>query len=231
VARGIWFRGPRFFLTNQSFSLANLMAQTEPDYATEPPADGFGHLIWRADRLLVPLEYVLTFIGGALVFVLMILGMIQIVMRNVFNAPIFGYIDIVEFGMIGFAIFGISYVQRAGGHVRMELIVGRLKGRAMWFVELLGVAVGIFIVTILIPYSYEHFARAWDLGDSTIDIELVVWPGKLAVPVLLSILLLRFVLQFLAYLRLFVKPGLKPVGAPHIKTVEQQAAEEIEGTT
>ena len=201
-----------------------------PEYAPTPPADRFGKAVWRADRLLAPVEFACTLIGGLFVFGLMILGMIQIILRNLFSAPIFGYIDIVEFGMIDFAIFGIAWVQRIGGHVRMELLLGRLKGRAMWLAEIAGVLIGMFIVAILIPYSYQHFGRAWELGDSTIDIELVTWPGKLAVPVFLGLLLIRFAVQLFAYLRLFLNPALEPVGAPHIRTVDEQAKEEIEGT-
>ena len=201
-----------------------------PENGSAPPDDLLGRAVWRADRLLAPLELVCTLIGGVLVFGLMILGMIQIVLRSLFNAPIFGYIDIVEFGMIGFAIFGIAWVQRMGGHVRMELLLGRLKGRAMWLAELVGVFIGMIIVAILIPYSYQHFGRAWELGDSTIDIELVTWPGKLAVPIFLGLLLVRFAVQSFAYMRLFLNPALEPVGAPHIKTVEELAKDEIEGT-
>ena len=200
------------------------------EYGPAPPADRFGRAVWRADRLLAPLEFACTLVGGALVFGLMILGMVQIVLRSLFNAPIFGYIDIVEFGMIGFAIFGIAWLQRQGGHVRMELLIGRLKGRAMWLAETLGVLIGMIVVAILIPYSYQHFGRAWELGDSTIDIELATWPGKLAVPIFLGLLFLRFGVQFFAYLRLFLNPALAPVGAPHIKTVEELAKDEIEGT-
>ena len=206
------------------------MIGNAPEYGRAPPDDLLGRAVWRADRLLAPLEFVSTLIGGALVFGLMILGMIQIVLRSLFSAPIFGYIDIVEFGMIGFAIFGIAWLQRMGGHVRMELVIGRLKGRAMWLAETLGVLIGMIIVAILIPYSYQHFGRAWELGDSTIDIELATWPGKLAVPIFLGLLLVRFAVQFFAYLRLFLNPALSPVGAPHIKTVEELAKDEIEGT-
>ncbi len=196
-----------------------------------PPEDPAGRAILRADRLLAPVERAATLVGGLLVFGLMILGMVQIVLRNLFGAPIFGYIDIVEFGMIGFAIFGIAYLQRLGGHVRMELLIGRLKGRALWFAELVGVLAGMAIVAILIPYSYQHFGRAWELGDSTIDIELATWPGKLAVPIFLGLLLLRLIVQALAYLRLLLNPALAPLGVPHIRTVEEQARDEIEGTT
>lgn len=177
---------------------------------------------------MLPVEYGLNLFGGILVFLLMFLGMAQIILRTVFKAPIFGYIDIVEVAMVGFAVLGISYVQRVGGHVRMEIIVGRLKGRALWLVEAFGVAVAIIIVAILIPYSYEHFDRAFSIGDSTIDIELPTWPAKLAVPIALGILLLRLFIQFFGYIRLFFLPKAEPVGVPHIKSVEEVAAEEIE---
>jgi TRAP-type C4-dicarboxylate transport system permease small subunit len=92
----------------------------------------------------------------------------------------------------------------------------------------IGVAVSIVITAILIPYSYNHFWRAWSFGDSTIDIELPTWPGKLIVPVMLSILLVRLVIQLLGYI-LAANPDLEPVAVPVMKSVEQQAEEEIEG--
>ncbi|MCP5264839.1 MAG: TRAP transporter small permease [Burkholderiaceae bacterium] len=191
--------------------------------------DPFGHLLERLDRLLKPIEWLMNLIGGMLVFALMFLGLAQIVLRGVFRAPMFGYIDIVELTMIGFAIFGIAYVQRDGGHVRMDMFVARLHGRALWVAELVGTVVAIAIVGILIPYSYQHFERAFDIGDSTIDIELPTWPAKLAVPVSLSVLMLRLIIQLLGYLRLIVSPQATPVAVPTLKSVEELAEAEIEG--
>ena len=196
----------------------------------EPFSDGLGRWLDRADRLLRPLEYALTLFGGVLVFLLMILGMVQIVLRNIFQSPIFGYIDIVEFSMVGFAVLGIAFVQQQGAHVRMEIIIGRLKGRWHWIIEAFGALAVAAIVAILIPYSYEHFARAFSIGDSTIDIELPTWPAKLAVPIALGLLLARVVVQFAGYLRLAANPDLDPVAVPHLKSVEEIAAEEIEST-
>ena len=132
--------------------------------------------------------------------------------------------------MVGFCMFAIGFVQRAGGHVRMELLIGRLRGRPHWAMELLGALLAMFIVAVLIPYSYDHFNRAFPDLDSTSDIELVTWPGKLAVPVALCFLLLRFTIQAFGYLRLLIFPSLTPVAVPHIKSVEEQAAEEIESS-
>ncbi len=190
-------------------------------------SDVFGRCLDVADRSLAWFEDVLNLLAGVLVFALMFLGMIQIILRTVFSAPIFGYIDIVEVSMVGFAILSIAFVQRAGGHVRMELLVGRLVGRSLWVAEATSTVLAIFIVSVLIPYSYDHFMRAMEFGDSTIDIEIVTWPAKLVVPVALSVLLVRLVLQLAGYLRLSIDPRLEPVGVPLIKSIEKQAEEEI----
>ena len=190
-------------------------------------SDAFSRGLARADGWLARVENRLNLLAGLLIFALMLLGVAQIALRTLFRAPIFGYIDLVEVSMVGFAVLAISFVQRAGGHVRMELLVARLGGRALWIAEAVGTALAIFIVAVLIPYSYRHFERALTFGDSTIDIEIPTWPAKLVVPVALSILLLRLCLQMAGYLRLAVHPRREPVAVPLLKDVERVAAEEI----
>ena len=189
--------------------------------------DAFGRRLDRADRLLGAVENGLNLCAGGLIFALMLLGVAQIVLRTVFDAPIYGYIDIVEVSMVGFAILSIAFVQRAGAHVRMEMLVARLKGRWLWLAEMAGTALAAFIVGVLIPYAWRHFERAFEFGDSTIDIELATWPAKLVVPVALSILLVRLLVQLAGYWRLVLHPGLEPVAVPTLQDAAAQAEAEI----
>lgn len=191
-------------------------------------ADVFGKQLSWIDRKLGAVEDTLNTIGGLIIFALMFLGVAQIVLRAAFRNPIYGYIDIVEVSMVGFALMSISYVQRVGGHVRMELFTAKMHGRPLWIAEFLSTVFTAVIVGILIPSSYNHFARAFKYGDSTIDIQLLTWPAKLVVPIALSILMARIIIQMLGYLRLAYRPHLTPIGIPLIKTVEEQAEEEIE---
>ena len=196
--------------------------------AGEDIRDGFGRAIGRVDRALGVVENGLNLCAGLLIFALMLLGVVQIILRAAFRAPIFGYIDVVETAMVGFAVLSIAFVQRVGGHVRMELVVARLTGRWRWWVEAFGTGLAAFIVAVLIPYAYQHFQRAFEFGDSTIDIELATWPAKLVVPAALAVLLARLIVQLAAYLRLAVNPDLVPVAAPSVKGAEERAAEEIQ---
>ena len=189
--------------------------------------DALGRGLRRADRWLGAAENGLNFCAGLLIFALMLFGVAQILLRLLWRSPILGYIDLVELSMVGFAVLSIAFVQRVGGHVRMELLISRLHGRPLWLMEAFGALLAAFIVAVLIPYSYDHFQRAFQFGDSTIDLELATWPAKLAVPIALSALLLRLLVQFAAYWRLALRPDLEPVAVPAIKNLRAQAEDEI----
>ncbi len=189
--------------------------------------DSFGDRLSWIDRVLGRVEGGLNLLAGILVFALMFLGVAQIILRTVFRAPIFGYIDLVEVSMVGFAVLSIAFVQRVGGHVRMEALVAKLRGRWLWLAEAFNTLLAVFIVAVLIPYSWNHFMRAFEFGDSTIDIEIVTWPAKLVVPLALGLLLVRLLVQLAGYWRLFLHPGLVPVAVPVIRSIESQADEEI----
>ena len=158
----------------------------------------------------------------------MFLGIAQVLGRTLFNAPISGYIDFVELSMATFAFLGIAYCQRAGGHVRMDMFVKMAKGRLHWAMELAATVLALVIVTVLIWYGYDHFLRAWQLGDSTIDAELPVWPSKLLVPIAFSLLWLRLLVQLAGFLRLLRWPEAPPVAVPQVLSAEDLAAREIE---
>lgn len=186
-------------------------------------------LTWL-DKVTSAVENTFNLIAGLLIFSLMLLGVVQIIARTLFASPLFGYIDIVELSMVGFAVLAIAFVQRVGGHVRMELLILKCRGRTLWLFELLGSGLAIFIIAVLIPYSFDHFYRAFEFGDSTIDLELISWPAKLVVPIALGLLLVRLCIQFLGYVRMLINPSLKPIAIPDLKRPEDVASEEINRT-
>ena len=108
----------------------------------------------------------------------------------------------------------------------MDIFVGSLKGRALWFFELLSTAIMFIMTVILVIGSYQHFLRAWTNGDSSFDIELPTWPAKLIVPVALTILAIRLLLQIWGYIRALKENNDTPVAVPLIEDVATQAANE-----
>ena len=73
------------------------------------------------------------------------------------------------------------------------------------------------VITLVILYGARHFQRALELGDSSIDISLPLWPAKLMVPLALSILALRLAIHLWGYGRAFVKGLDQPIAVPLLK--------------
>lgn len=182
----------------------------------------------RFDGLLGHVENIFNLVAAASILILMLMAVAQVLGRFIFNMPVPGFVDITEQAMAVFAFAGVAYCQRVGGHIRMEIVLGQLRGRAMWFAEFIGVLAIWVVVMLLLSGSWFHFLRSWQLGDSTMDISLPTWPSKLVIPVALGLLSLRLLLQMYGYLRLFWNPDLEPLAVPIVHDTTEIAQHEIE---
>ena len=204
------------------------------------PADGLGRVVWTGDRLLRPVEDLMNFVAAIAVLFMMVLGCAQIVLRirwicvpwtdmcvQGINRPMFGYIDMIQLAMPILAVLGISYAQRHGVHIRMDILVERLRGRTLWLVECFNSLVTLAIVALLTRFSWVFFHDAYTSGDSTIDAQYLTWPSKILVPAALGLLVLRMVVQLLGSLRLAIDPSRELVGVIAPQDVAEQARQEI----
>ena len=184
------------------------------------------------DKGLYKLERQLALLSGIAAFSLMILAVISVGGRNAINQPLPGYVDWIEQIMPLIAFMGISYTQRDGGHIRMDILVGKLKGRALWAAEFLTVLLMLLLMVLLLWGSWAHFERSFSFdaplwsNDSSIDINLPIWPAKLLAPVAFFVLCLRLFLQLWAYGRAFINNEEQPVAVPLVKDAAELAADE-----
>lgn len=188
----------------------------------------------RADRLLFRLERLFALISGLAVFSIMLFAVYSVSGRNALNRPMPGYVDWIEQLMPLIAFMGLAYTQRDGTHIRMDILVGRLKGRVLWATEWLTTLVTLIVVVLLIWGSWSHFGRSFDWNaplwsrDSSIDIAIPLWPAKLLAPVAFSVLAARLALQLWGFARAFLENAEKPVAVPLVKSAAEHAAEEAE---
>lgn len=189
-------------------------------------------LLSRLDRKLLKLETVLALISGFAVFSLMIFAVVSVTGRNAINQPLPGYVDWIEQVLPVIAFMGIAYTQRYGGHIRMDIVIGLLKGRALWLAEIITVLAMLILMIFLVWGSWAHFDRSFDFAaplwsrDSSIDIGIPLWPAKLLAPVAFSVLCLRLILQLWGYIRAFITNDPAPVAVPLIQSAAEQAQEE-----
>jgi len=194
------------------------------------PADG--SLLSRLDRAYHRSEQWLALGAGLIILGVMVLSVAQILGRKLLDLPVPGYIDWMEQAVPLIAFLGIGYCQRLGGHIRMDIVMRQLKGRALLVAEFLGVFLMLVLVLLISYGAWLHFERAFDWNaplysrDSTIDLSLPTWPVKLMVPLMLWLFSLRLVLQLWAYARGIVRGDDAPAGVPRVVSAAEQAEAE-----
>lgn len=189
-------------------------------------------ILSKLDRALLPVERFCALLSGIAIFSLMFLAAYSVTGRKFFASPLAGYVDYIEAAMPIIAIMGVSYVQRDGTHIRMDMLVGALKGRVLWLFELISVLLMLVLIVALTWGAWEHFGRSFDCSkpwcsrDSSIDIGIPAWPSKLVVPIAFGVLVLRLLLQAWGYSRALILGLENPVAVPLSLSVAEQAMAE-----
>jgi TRAP-type C4-dicarboxylate transport system permease small subunit len=158
----------------------------------------------------------------------MLLACAEVVARKLLNSPIHGQADLVEISIPTMGFFGLAYCQRVAGHVRMEIVINALKGRAYWLFEFVSNFATILICALMIYGSYFHFLRAYEIGDSTMDVELPIWPAKLIIFIGFVILMGRLIISFFGYIQMLRNPQGPVYAVPQRHDIEEIVAQEAE---
>lgn len=79
------------------------------------------------DRLL----RVLAYAAGVLILMLMIFTVVDVVMRNVFSAPLRSVYEFTEFVMAAIVFLGMAYTGWIGGHIAVD-VFGKWLDRPAW---------------------------------------------------------------------------------------------------
>lgn len=191
---------------------------------SDPRADRMGgRLLRRLDRALVAVETATAAIGGGVIFAVMFVGVAEILLRKLFNSPLYGQLDLIEQTMSTYAILTISYCYRKAGHIRVEILAQRYRGRLRWIAEFFTGLAALALITAIWPGVLHYFQNAYEIGDSTINTQWPTWPSKFVPVIGFSILWLRIALELWAYMRLIVDPDAEQIAVPTHPSVVEEA--------
>ncbi len=152
------------------------------------------------------LEKVLDTISNFLIAAIVLLVTCDIGGRYLFNRPIQGTLELVEFIMVGVVFLGLSHSQAKGANIRVTLLVERTKGRTRLFLNLMGLFLGFCVLCLIVWRGGVAALEAWRGNYVTMGIQpLPEWPAKSLIPVGALIASVRIVLDIWSELRSFRK--------------------------
>jgi len=169
--------------------------------AGDEPVSGrsspFGHVEWGFSAL----ERWLSYFGLIFLIGLMLMVVVEVVARYIFNKPVHGYIDIMEMMMAILVFLTLAYCQREGGHIRMEIFMtrGLAAGRPYFTAELFHVTLSLLGFAIIAYFSITEAIHAYDINDRSMTLLWPTWPAKSLISVGAIFLCLRFVVQLFQY--------------------------------
>ena len=145
-----------------------------------------------------------TNISNIFLFLLMMLVVVNIIARRLFNAPIFGVTELVCYGSLAAASFGLAQNEWMDGNVRMTLILEKTGAKFGCWLNLITNIVGLlgfsFVSYHLVQQVGEKFANGQ--LSSELNFPMFIVTGVLAAGfILLTVAILAKTILFVLRIR------------------------------
>lgn len=107
----------------------------------------------------------LNAVGTVWVAALTVLICADILGRVLFSFPITGVPEIVKISIVAIVWLQIPHTLKTGGHLRSDIVLGRLSGRARSIADLFAYALGALVFGLLVFSGWDTMIMAWELGE------------------------------------------------------------------
>ena len=130
--------------------------------------------------------------------------------RKAFNCSSNSFLEIQWYLFSVIFLLGAGYVLLHNAHVRIDIIAGRLSGRAQNWIDVFGIVFFLFpMALVIMKLSWPLFMDAFTRNEvSTNAGGLIVWPARLLVPVGFFLLIMQGVSELIK--RIAILRGLIP---------------------
>ena len=147
-----------------------------------------------------PLIKLLNGIAMATVAAMMFLTATDVILRYIFNRPISGAYELIEYLMAILIPFGLAYCALQGGHVSVDLLVSRFPKKIQ---SIIGSVTALFCLVLFALITWQNVIYIGENFESKLTSAVLlipVYPFIAAVAIGSAALCLVLALDFLNYL-------------------------------
>jgi len=127
-------------------------------------------------------------LAGLAVLAIVVLISLDVLMRFFFNQPQLFVDEVASFLEILVIFGGLAYTFRTGGHVRVDLLTGRLPGPARAWLRLVSLLVGLAFLGVVIWPTVQSALTAYRYGRVSTVMLYPLWLPMLLIPAGLGLL-------------------------------------------
>jgi len=162
---------------------------------------GLTGIFYKSDTYLNRVSSVFGNFAGGVMLALGVLVTVDVILRYIFSHPIPGGAESTELFLDYIVFLGLAYALLMGGHVRVTMILDRLKPRMRLGAESLDCIIGMACFGLLSYVSYLHFWESFIVREFMMaPVKLPYWVGKLAMSIGYSMFCLQFFFLFLGFI-------------------------------
>lgn len=150
---------------------------------------------------------VIAGIGGLLIVVVVLLTVVDVTGRYLFDAPLPGTLEIQQILLAYIALVPLAYTLITGGHVRFTLIIDRFRGRVRPILEILSALIGIAVFVVLARGGWESFESSWAVREMmAATVPLPYWLPKAMLPLGAALMTIQLLLVVARQVTMLVRP-------------------------
>jgi TRAP-type C4-dicarboxylate transport system permease small subunit len=124
----------------------------------------------------------LSFLGGLATLVMTGLIAFDVLMRYFLNEPQLFVDEVVGFLQVLVVFGGLAYTFQVGGHIRVDLVTGRLPAPARAWCRVTSLVIGIALVAVLSWVTLESALTAYRYERVSTVMLYPLWPVMLVIP-------------------------------------------------
>jgi C4-dicarboxylate transporter DctQ subunit len=138
---------------------------------------------------------VMTFLAGMLLVFIMLSVCMEVILRSFINRPQIWVTEVTECLLLYITFLGTAWLLREEGHVKVDVILDRLKPKAVALMGIISSLIGLFVSLILTIYglgvTWSYFQRG------------IYTPTAMEIPVfaILAIIPIGSLMLFIQFLR------------------------------
>jgi TRAP-type C4-dicarboxylate transport system permease small subunit len=140
--------------------------------------------IEKADKIFANIEQFLVIISWSTTLAIMLLTVVDVLMRFLFNLPFPATWEMSEVIMPYIVVFGFAYTLTIKSHVRVTLVVDRLSVKMRAILLRFTNLISLGVCLLFAYFSWIKFWKSFLINEEILAaIRIPWWIGKFALPI------------------------------------------------